>query len=82
MMIRTSSWELAKVLVKLSKFTPGAGQWLANKMIHSILTAYQQQIYEIDLERMAEGGGVVRRDSVWNESIQILNAAKKQLLGR
>ncbi|KAH8769533.1 hypothetical protein BGZ57DRAFT_765597 [Hyaloscypha finlandica] len=47
-----------------------------------ILTAYQQQIYEIDLERMAEGGGVVRRDSVWNESIQILNAAKKQLLGR
>jgi hypothetical protein len=51
-------------------------------MIYSILTAYQQRIYEIDLERMAEGGGVVRRDSVWNESIQILNAAKKQLLGR
>jgi hypothetical protein len=56
-------------------------QVLPDKMAHSILNAYQQQIYEIDVERMAEGGGVPRPNSVWNESIQILNAAKKQLLG-
>lgn len=50
-------------------------------MAPSILDAFQKQIYEIDLERLVEGGGVIRGDSIWNESIQILNAAKKQLLG-
>jgi hypothetical protein len=48
-------------------------------LVHRILGAYQQQIYEIDLERMSEGAGA--STSVWNESIQILNAAKRQLLG-
>jgi hypothetical protein len=39
-------------------------------------------MYEIDLERMAEGGGAIKHNSVWNESIQILRAAKQQLLGK
>jgi hypothetical protein len=46
-----------------------------------ILSAYQQQAYELDLERMAEGIGALNTESVWNESIKILNAAKRQLLG-
>ncbi|KAE9372452.1 hypothetical protein N431DRAFT_339677 [Stipitochalara longipes BDJ] len=46
-----------------------------------ILTAYQKQMYEIDLERRAEGYGTIKPNSVWNDSIEILKAAKRQLLG-
>jgi hypothetical protein len=38
-------------------------------------------MYEIDLERLAGGVTTSNSGSVWNESIKILNTAKKQLLG-
>jgi hypothetical protein len=40
-------------------------------------------VWEIDIERMADGAHMAPGDppTVFDESIKILNAAKKQLLG-
>jgi hypothetical protein len=45
-----------------------------------ISSAYRQRIWEIELERMSEGATASDPNDIWNESIRILNAAKKQLL--
>jgi hypothetical protein len=56
-----------------------------NKLINPsrITDAYQQRAWEIDLERTADG--VMTRlgatPSIYDESIKILNTAKRQLLG-
>ena len=53
-------------------------------LIHSrISDAYQQAMHEIDLERLADGAptGPGAPPSIFDESIKVLNAAKRQLLG-
>ena len=52
-----------------------------NTYLSRIADAHQQRIWEIELERMSEGVTTSEPNDVWNESIRILNAAKKQLLG-
>ena len=53
-------------------------------MLVRILDAYRQRMWEIDLERMSDGNYSVGDNMVnnrWDESINILTAARRQLLG-
>ena len=51
-------------------------------MLCRITDAYQQQVWEIDLERMADvSTGPGASPSIFEKSVKILNAAKRQLLG-
>ncbi len=48
------------------------------------MDAYQQRMWEIELERISEGSyGTIERpvDNRWDQSIRIVKAAKRQLLG-
>jgi hypothetical protein len=52
-------------------------------ILHRITNAYEERMYEIDVERMADGLPTVPGGppSIYDESIEILNTAKKQILG-
>lgn len=48
-----------------------------------IIEAYQQRMWEVELERTADTGYAATRgpNNVWDESVAILRAAKKKLVG-
>jgi hypothetical protein len=81
--IRIGSWASPSRLGKQSRFRNLAKNPISELTINcSIVDAYQQRIYEIELERMSDGYYAKgATGTVFDESIEILSAAKKQLLG-
>jgi len=52
--------------------------------LHRITNAFEQRMFEIELEKMSDGTfdpAQPNGDNVWNDSIRILKAARKKLVG-